>query len=758
MKLFRVFGKSISFVIEIFQKHMIRKRDSEMKNILILIMACVFLVSCVCSPIFVVATPGNISLPESSSASQPTITMGPSIGLEASEMISASNGGQLTLPDQTVLKIPADALQSDAQVSIRKTTGSDIPIIQEELSSVGGAYDISLGTSTLEKSATLEIPFDSALLSNGAKPNQVFLSYYDEGAKKWVYAGGKVDLYRNVVVLEIIHASWWMPTTWNWAAWIAVLNKFLKISIVDWIDAVNLLTDECPQTGKYVQVNSSQARNLVQGCVEKDDSTRPGLRVVNPKSIFFEIRPISGGNGYPALTMLAPGDEVKFDASTSDPSPLIIQAEMTQKSGFYLVIHMIITMLPGANQFGIQSSSVACVTERLADVSDIASAVESLLNNDGAAAAESISKFMLNGDAVRRFLTAADDCNFGPAPTWSFEGISQIGGAVSTIMSATDYIANYFAGNSSAQVSFDWTGSGNLMGAIAYTYKNNIWLLNLENNETKQITHYDENNENFYFQGMAWSPDGKWLAYSFNPDNPSGSFDIFMTSADGSDIKRVTTTASANEGLPAFGMSDELFFTRYSYANNAPPDNYLIKLDLESGIEENITKWEGPCYPASINIINNSGIVVPGWCGTGAGNSYWSQVINISGVKDIYDYYPGVFSEGPCKDQEHPMNGAASAHGSLYLAFIDSQDCFDAMIGFTKGPDSIYILDFSKDIPEATKIYTGDISLSLNSLDWSPDNQYIIFAEQDRGLWMINIHAGELKQISKTGSSPEWRP
>ena len=388
---------------------------------------------------------------------QPTLITPTASNQEVSVMISASQGGELALPDKTVLKIPADSLQTDTQVSISKISVQDLHAAPEELSIVGGAYDINLGTTSLQKPATLEIPFDPTLLPDGTDPGQVFLSYYNEITKEWVYAGGVVDTNRNVVVLEITHASLWMPTTWNWAAWIAVLDKLLSVSIVDFIEAVQLLTNDCPQTGNYVQVDSSQALNLVQGCVDVDDSQQPVLRIVNPKSFFYEITSISGGNGYPSPSILSPGDEVKFEASTSDPSPLIIQAEMTQKSGWYLVVHMIITMLPGANQFGIQPSSVACITERLADVSDIASAVESLLNTDGAAAAESISNFMLDGDAVGRFLSAADDCHFGPAPTWSIEGIKQIGGAVSTIMSATDYIANYFAGNTYAQLSFAWT-------------------------------------------------------------------------------------------------------------------------------------------------------------------------------------------------------------------------------------------------------------------------------------------------------------
>jgi len=75
---------------------------------------------------------------------------------------------------------------------------------------------------------------------------------------------------------------------------------------------------------------------------------------------------------------------------------------------------------------------------------------------DGASAAESISDFLLDEDAVRRFLTATSDCNFGPSQTWSFAGIKQIGAATSTIISSTDYIANYLAGNSYSQILFYW--------------------------------------------------------------------------------------------------------------------------------------------------------------------------------------------------------------------------------------------------------------------------------------------------------------
>jgi len=443
----------------------------------------------------------------------------PTSNQEISLIVSASEGGELTLPDKTVLRIPPGSLQNDTPVSMRKITAESIPTAQQELVIVGDVYDINLGTDGLEKPATLEIPFDPTLLPDGAEPSQVFLSYYDENEKEWVYAGGEVDTNRSVVVLQITHASWWMPTTWNWEAWIAVLNKILRVSIVDWIEAVQLLTDDCPQTGEYVQVDSSQARNIVQGCVEQDDAERPELRVVNPKSFFFEIRPISRGNGYPSPALLSPGEDLEFEVSTSDPSPLIIEAQITEKSSWHLVVHMVITMLPGANQFGIQGHHIACITERLADVSYFASAAESLLvDHNGAAAAENISQFMLDSDAVRRFITAADDCNFGPAPTWSVEGIRQIGGAVSTIMSATDYIANYLAGNTYAQVSFVWAPPALVPEEVIASRANEV-ILAIKNRDMETLSTFVHPTRGVRFSPYAFVQESNLV---FMPDQIRG--------------------------------------------------------------------------------------------------------------------------------------------------------------------------------------------------------------------------------------------
>jgi hypothetical protein len=76
---------------------------------------------------------------------------------------------------------------------------------------------------------------------------------------------------------------------------------------------------------------------------------------------------------------------------------------------------------------------------------------------------------MLDEDAVRRFIRAADDCNFGPAPTWSIEGFKQIGAAVSTITSAVDYVANFLGGNAYSDFAFSWANDPVVLGSETVT-------------------------------------------------------------------------------------------------------------------------------------------------------------------------------------------------------------------------------------------------------------------------------------------------
>jgi Tol biopolymer transport system component len=683
-------------------------------------------------------TPLNVGDSSSGASNSKPPELSPTPNPEISAVVKASEGGELTLPDGAVLKIPPESLQEDSLVSIRRIATEDVPTSQQELINVGGVYDIDLGTDKLEKPAILEIPFDITLLPDNTEPSQVFLSYYDEDRKEWVYAGGEIDTNRNVVVLQINHASWWMPTTWNWGAWIAVLNKFLRVSIVDWTEAVQLLTDDCPQTGKYVQVDSSQTRSIVQGCVEQDDIERPILRVVNPKSFFFEIRSTSGGNGYPVPTLLSPGEDLEFEASILDPSPLVVKAQMTEKSGWYLVVHMVITMLPGANQFGVQGHHVACITERLADVSYFASVTEALLvDQNGAAAAENISQFMLDSNAVHRFIMAADDCNFGPAPTWSVEGVRQIGGAVSTIMSATDYIANYLAGNTFTQVSFYWdnpvptelppTPTPLLTGGrITFSSEGDIYVMNTDGSEQINLTTGSP-----WDIDPAWSPDGRRIAFASGGRDEDNYGEIYVMNADGSNITRLTYRPTVVDWDPAWSPDGKWLAFESGNVNSTDWDIYVINVD-------------GSGLTRLTNTASNNGS--PTWSPDGTRIGFSSE---IDGNMEIYTI--NIDGSGQMNLSNNPAfdwNPAWSPDGK-HIAFVSGRD----------GNEDIYVMNADG---------SEQINLTGNSIQeqyptWSLDSSRVAFTcvnDNNFDICIINTDgSGRVRLTSNPSqdSDPSWK-
>src|SRR6185503_16830218 len=103
---------------------------------------------------------------------------------------------------------------------------------------------------------------------------------------------------------------------------------------------------------------------------------------------------------------------------------------LTEKSSWYLVGQMILAMLPGlneikaVNQISVLGTQISCFTERLHDYAPILKVVDVLWNKqDGIAAAEILSKFLLDEKSMQRFIKMADDCNFAQAKTWSPKGL-----------------------------------------------------------------------------------------------------------------------------------------------------------------------------------------------------------------------------------------------------------------------------------------------------------------------------------------------
>ena len=377
---------------------------------------------------------------------------------EVTAEVESEKGGRISLTDGALVVIPPGSLPVDSPVSIRRIGDYEREDELGVISLVGNVYEVNLGEGSLQKSILIEIPYNLDRMPDDVVEDELFLSFFDEVEKEWIFAGGVVDKTRHVVVIETNHASIWGIFSWNWGAWIAALSKTLKVSVVEWMEVVSLLKEECPQFGSVVKVRPIKMQNVVQGCIVIDDPLTPRLRVVNPKSFYFEIWPVSGGNGYPNPTMLAPGEKIEFVANIEDPSPLVVAAEITQEAGYRLIIDLAISLLPGLNKLGNQPELVACITERLGDVSYFIAASKFLLEGNGAKAAESLGNFYLNKDAVRRFMTSADDCGYGPSRTWGLANIALMAKLTGVIIQEVDYIANYVF-NYYSELAFDWTQS-----------------------------------------------------------------------------------------------------------------------------------------------------------------------------------------------------------------------------------------------------------------------------------------------------------
>ena len=274
-------------------------------------------------------------------AAIPTLSCGGS-GAESSVSQELSTaGGTVSLADEVTVHFPPGALPETTTVTItRASDESEAPEGPEAADPVGDAFTIDIGERELNGPVTIEFAYDASTLPDDTPETAIFLAFFDDESDEWIPVFGEIDTERGVIAIQTEHLSWWNPWTWNWGAWIAVLTNTLTLNVTDFLEAVAVLTDDCPQSGETTTVDASDANNVVQGCVEKDDPSQPELRVVNPKSFFFEVSSVS--HGYFEQTLLGPGKSLRFEASTSDEPPMVVAAEITQEAGWRLVLHLVL--------------------------------------------------------------------------------------------------------------------------------------------------------------------------------------------------------------------------------------------------------------------------------------------------------------------------------------------------------------------------------------------------------------------------------
>jgi hypothetical protein len=382
-------------------------------------------------------------------------------GGSVSQRITAADGGSVSLSGAITLDIPAGALPGDATVTITaEEDEGPAPTDLDGAEPVGDKFKVDLGGQKPSGKVLVEIAFAPELLPEGTPEDAVFLAYYDESSQQWIPVGGRVDKDRNVVIVETDHLSWWNPFTWNWDAWIAFLHKTLSLRLTDFVEGISLLTGECNESSQNVTVDNSKGNTVIKGCIDNDDPTGPELRVVNLKSFYVGLSPAAGGPGYPKATILGPGDAATFTADTSDTPPAAVYADFTEAAMWRFVVGLVAEMLPGGDL--IPNEGLAYVADGLARVFSAQEASDALDAGDAAGAAEHLYELITGDKFIETFVKLAaeygQEHGVDMMSKWTASGVKQVlkaVAAVDVIMSATDFITNYFFNNHSA-VAFNW--------------------------------------------------------------------------------------------------------------------------------------------------------------------------------------------------------------------------------------------------------------------------------------------------------------
>jgi hypothetical protein len=277
-------------------------------------------------------------------------------------------------------------------------------------------------------------------------------------------------------------------------------------------------------------------------------------------------------------------------------------------------------------------------------------------------------------------------------------------------------------------------------GEIAYVHEGDIYLLDLATGDTEQLTDDGTNRD------PAWMPDGEWLAFASNRE---GNYNIYMMRDDGSQQTRLTNEPG-DENLPTFSSNGMLFFARTSVDSVYS----IVQHDISDGELATYEAGFGPDhYPVDLDATSDDEVVFSFGISQGRDIEFVNvpaQTVSSAGIPRTI-----------LQNQYCPMDGGGLFSGQQAsrtnsLAFVAQPNCDRA----GNMGSSIFTMSMSPRENEAVRITS--ISAWVWNLDWSPDDQWLVFdrgeQEQITELYVVRAQGGEPQQISAVGSNPAWRP
>lgn len=290
--------------------------------------------------------------------------------------------------------------------------------------------------------------------------------------------------------------------------------------------------------------------------------------------------------------------------------------------------------------------------------------------------------------------------------------------------------ARTFGGSRSRDVS-NVVGSPLENGAIAYVSNGEIWLVRPDGSEAMKLDVEAPGGVG----GVAWSSDGRRLAFEVNSYPPEGSpkggfTDVYVANADGSDVVRLTHEQGAR--LPTWSPDG----SRIAYASGSEDGgSQILAMNADGSDRAQLTS--GPAFS-----------VRPAWSPDGSSIAFESV---LDGNSDVYVMAPDGSGRERLTD-DHAWDGDPvwSPDGQV-IAFASERD-----------PAGIYVMN--ADGSDARLIEPDDDVANLN-IAWSPDGTFLAFSSSRgpgfaRAIYVLELSSGVVTQITDRGPlwGPAWQP